>query len=293
MSRRARRQGLRAGLCPVLASRCASLDGLRCGVSALRGQTRPDRSDPEILMFNVHSSLGVAESLAAARYSHAFSPSFETERLRAQVPAVFASSPSEHLRSTYTFIPTAKVVSALHDVGFQTVAARQARRRRGSSEHARHLLRFRRRFETVEVGDAIPELVLSNSHDGTSAYQLRVGLFRPVCANGLMVAMGTFGALYVAHRGDVLERVVVGALEMSERFAELPSVVSRMAWTTLSNAQRADFVTRALALRYGDTVPDGRCWILCRWPVGVRADATRSHATRLRCCTGPHAGRRR
>jgi len=208
-------------------------------------------------MFNVHRSFGVAESLAAARYSHAFSPSFETERLRAQVPAVFASSPSEHLRSTYTFIPTAKVVSALHDVGFQTVAARQARRRRGSSEHARHLLRFRRRFETVEVGDAIPELVLSNSHDGTSAYQLRVGLFRPVCANGLMVAMGTFGALYVAHRGDVLERVVVGALEMSERFAELPSVVSRMAWTTLSNAQRADFVTRALALRYGDTVPDG------------------------------------
>jgi hypothetical protein len=40
--------------------------------------------------------------------------------------------------------------------------------------HARHLIRLRRRHETIHLRDAIPEIVFLNSHDGTSAHQLRV-----------------------------------------------------------------------------------------------------------------------
>jgi hypothetical protein len=36
--------------------------------------------------------------------------------------------------------------------------------------HARHVVRLRRRFETVQLKDAVPEVVFFNSHDGTSAY---------------------------------------------------------------------------------------------------------------------------
>ena len=209
-------------------------------------------------MSYVHFASQVAEALPVdSRYSHALSGALEGEVLQARVPAAFAESPSEHLRSTYTFIPTARIVSALHDVGFLAVDARQSGSRKRSPIHARHLLRLRRRFETVELGDAIPELVLLNSHDGTSAYQLRVGLYRPVCRNGLMVAIGTFAALYVPHRGDVLERVVVGALQMSERFSELQSVVARMQQTVLPTEQLDEFLRRAVALRYGDEVPSG------------------------------------
>ena len=209
-------------------------------------------------MSYVHFASQVAEALPVdSRYSHALSGALEGEVLQARVPAAFAESPSEHLRSTYTFIPTARIVSALHDVGFLAVDARQSGSRKRSPIHARHLLRSRRRFETVELGDAIPELVLLNSHDGTSAYQLRVGLYRLVCRNGLMVAIGTFAALYVPHRGDVLERVVVGALQMSERFSDLQGVVVRMRQTVLSLEQIDDFLRRALALRYGDAIPAG------------------------------------
>jgi hypothetical protein len=34
----------------------------------------------------------------------------------------------------------------------------------------RQLIRLRRRFETIELRDAIPEILFLNSHDGTSAY---------------------------------------------------------------------------------------------------------------------------
>ena len=49
--------------------------------------------------------------------------------------------------------------------------------------------------------DSVPEVVFLNSHDGTSAYQLRMGIFRVVCTNGLIVSRGCVpGVLRVPSR---------------------------------------------------------------------------------------------
>jgi hypothetical protein len=50
------------------------------------------------------------------------------------------------------------------------VEARQTHTRSASPLHARHVVRLRRRFETVQLRDSVPEIVFLNSHDGTSAY---------------------------------------------------------------------------------------------------------------------------
>ena len=62
-----------------------------------------------------------------------------------------------------------------------------------------------------ELKDSIPELVFLNSHDGTTAYQVRVGLYRVVCTNGLIVSAEAFPVFRVAHRGDVVADVVAAA----------------------------------------------------------------------------------
>ncbi len=89
-----------------------------------------------------------------------------------------------------------------------------------------------------------------NSHDGTSAYQLRVGLYRAVCTNGLVVSVGAFPSFRVAHRGDVVANVVQAALEIGERFAVLASSVERLEGRRLDHLEQLDFATRALALRF-------------------------------------------
>jgi hypothetical protein len=108
------------------------------------------------------------------------------------------------------------------------VDARQAQSRRGSPVHARHILRLRRRFETIQLKDAIPDIVLLNSHDGTSAYQLRMGIFRVVCTNGLIGSRGAFPAYCVPHRGNVVDEFVAAALDIAERFESLAGQVERM-----------------------------------------------------------------
>jgi len=62
-----------------------------------------------------------------------------------------------------------------------------------------------------KVGDVFPEVVLLNSPDGTSAYQLMAGTFRLVCLNGMVVADRDFGTIKVPHKGDIVNQVIEGS----------------------------------------------------------------------------------
>jgi len=196
-------------------------------------------------------------TLSFSRYANAFTHGLAMEDLRSKVPAVFAGEAHESLSPKYTFIPTERVLVGLMSAGFVPVEARQAGSRKGSPTHARHVVRLRRRFETVALRDSVPEVIFLNSHDGSSAYQLRLGLFRAVCTNGLIVSVGAFPAYCVAHRGDIVDEVVTAALEASERFEALASRVERMEQRRLFKDEQMQFAARALALRFPEPATAG------------------------------------
>lgn len=188
--------------------------------------------------------------LSFSRTANAFARGFSIDDLRRRVPAVFAEAAHESLSPKYTFIPTERVLSGLMSAGFVPVEARQSNTRKRSPLHARHVVRLRRRFETVALRDSVPEVVFLNSHDGTSTYQLRLGLFRAVCTNGLIVSVGAFPAFCVAHRGNIVDEVVTAALEASERFELLAGRVERMEQRPMELHEQIRFAGRALSLRY-------------------------------------------
>ena len=189
-------------------------------------------------------------NLSIPSRASAFEDSLSLEQVRHRAPAVFASAAHARTSPKYTFIPTERVLAGLMGAGFVPVEARQAHTRIASMHHARHVLRLRRRYETVQLRDAVPEIVFLNSHDGTSAYQLRMGLFRVVCTNGLIVSRGAFPGVCVAHRGDIV--VITGALRIAEQFEILAGQVERMeAWHLLRDEQLG-FAHAAMAVRYPD-----------------------------------------
>jgi len=107
-------------------------------------------------------------------HGNAFSAGLSLDTLRERVPAVFAPSAHERVTAKYTFIPTERVLTGLMRAGFMPVDARQAHTRKASPLHARHVIRLRRRMETISLRDAIPEVVLWNAHDGSGAYLRRI-----------------------------------------------------------------------------------------------------------------------
>lgn len=191
-----------------------------------------------------------ASILSFSTYGSAFERSLTLDDVRARAPAVFAPTAHERLSDRYTFVPTQRVLAALMQTGFVPVEARQASTRSNSVTHGRHVIRLRRRVETVRLRDAIPELVFLNSHDGTSAYQLRAGLFRAVCTNGLIVSQGALPGYCVSHRGNVVDEVVGRAVQLAERFGELASQVERMEARRLYKDEQIEFAERAVRLRW-------------------------------------------
>lgn len=170
--------------------------------------------------------------------------------LRRSAPAAFASNRFEHTGGDYVFISTEQLVRALMDAGFHPTEARQRRSRGERFGYARHMIRFRQAGECIRIVDCMPEIILINSHDASSSYQLRGGLYRFVCANGLFLSLSEFGMIRVPHRGNVLAAVIEGARQITNRMVGVGATIERMTRTKLEPSVQCAFAQRALELRY-------------------------------------------
>ena len=152
------------------------------------------------------------------------------EELFRVVPSVFSEDKHESRSERYTYIPTISLLDSLQREGFQPFFACQTRVRDPERrEHTKHMLRLRR--EGQITGKQVPEIILLNSHDGSSSYQMLPGLFRAVCQNGL-VCGESFGEVRVPHKGDVVSQVIEGAYEVLGIF--IPAGVGLLnAWGVL------------------------------------------------------------
>ena len=80
----------------------------------------------------------------------------------------------------------------------------------------KHLIRFARaeQLDSWEKNQVRPEVVLLNSHDKSSAYQLHCGLFRLVCTNRMVVAHATFHRISIKHSGFNPDSVIEASFEI-------------------------------------------------------------------------------
>jgi hypothetical protein len=210
-----------------------------------------------VAVFGVGNSLTQPETIMSfdiATYDFA-RRGFSFGEIKSWVPAAFADRAASGTGPAYSFISTAELVRALLDAGFVISTARQSGVRRKDPRFARHIVRMRQIRESITLVDAIPEIVLVNSHDGTSSYVMHAGLFRPVCSNGLLMRIADMGFIRLAHRNIRVEEVVKGALELAGRFANMRVICEAMAARVLDLDERRSFATRALALRYEGTAP--------------------------------------
>jgi len=189
--------------------------------------------------------------------SSAFAASLERTDIELRTPAALASEADPRTSPTYTFLSSESVIRALGDAGFVPVSAAQTRSRRTNPLSARHVIRFRRRYESVTLRDCVPEILFLNGHDGRTATQFRLALFRPICTNGLIVCDDTLPTWRVPHRGNTLDEVIAAAIRQSEQFAEVGAWVERMERTRLEAEQRLAFATSAMALRFPKKRPEG------------------------------------
>lgn len=173
----------------------------------------------------------------------------EEDELRASVPSIFAEGAHESRSDRFAFVSTADALTALQKEGFGIYFAQQANSRiSGKADFTKHMVRMRHDDISNSKGEAF-EVILVNGHDGTSSWQMFSGVFRFICANGLMTG-DMFDTVKVSHRGDAVTKVVQGAYQVLSHGEQVMDVVDDWKCIQLDDDTMGAYGQEALKIRF-------------------------------------------
>jgi len=175
------------------------------------------------------------------------------QQMREVAPSVFAEEKHPSRSARYTYIPTVEILKELAKEGFNPFMVAQSKSRLGMHSHTKHMVRLRHDGVTSTYGDAATEtneIILVNSHNGGSSYQMLAGVFRFVCCNGLING-DISNDIRVPHKGDIMGDVIKGAYQVLQGFSKMDEAIDRMKRTLITMDQEVQFAEDALAVRFG------------------------------------------
>lgn len=187
-------------------------------------------------------------------------------------PSIFATQPWERMSDRYGFVPTIEVIDMLRREDHAVTRVMQSRTRiPGKGDFTRHMVRMRHLSHVETPGSEVPEIVIVNSHDGSSSYRFMAGVFRVVCSNGMIIQSLDVGSLAIKHLGDsdFCSQVLGFSRQVSEQAPVIMGRIDRWKGIELTQPQQEAMASAALELRDNNT--------LSPWQVlGARRQADRS-----------------
>jgi len=177
--------------------------------------------------------------------------SYTLDQIKTIAPSVFTTDKAPHLTDKYIQTPTSRVVEDLMNLGWEVTKAQEVKSRKYKG-FQKHLIVFRNpniMIKGKDGDDSFPQILLTNSHDGKAAFNFRVGIFRLVCSNGLVVADADFNNVSIRHINYTFETLQT---KINEVIAKLPNLVQKInlfKTTELTETQMVDFATKAMELR--------------------------------------------
>jgi hypothetical protein len=132
---------------------------------------------------------------------------------------------------------------------FPFFAAQTAPRDDDRRGHAKHMLRLRR-DDGIGKPEAV-EVIIVNSHDGTSAHQMFAGMLCFVCTNSL-IAGERFEEVRAPHKGEVKDQIIEGVYTVANDFPRLIDATETMKATSLTRDEQQVLAEASLVARYGE-----------------------------------------
>lgn len=176
---------------------------------------------------------------------------YTLDQIKELAPSIFTTDKAPHLTDKYVQTPTSRVVEDLMSLGWQVTKCQEVKARKGKG-YQKHIVVFRHPDIMItgkDGDDAYPQILLTNSHDGKAAFNFRVGIFRLVCSNGLVVSDADFNNVSIRHINYTFETL---QSKINEVIAKLPGLVQKIntfkAKELTENAMK-EFAVRAAALR--------------------------------------------
>lgn len=182
-------------------------------------------------------------------------------------PSIFATEPQPGCSDRYQFASTINVIDMMRENGYEPISAAQTAVRGAGPQdpqYARHLVKMVHRDylsktrDQRQVGDVVPQVLLSNSHNRTSAFGLNAGLFRLTCANGMAVEAGTLTAYRVLHNDKSLHDNIIEGTRLIRQVTQeyVFPAIEKMQGIELDEGSTREFALAATMLKYGEPVEE-------------------------------------
>jgi len=165
---------------------------------------------------------------------------------------VMVNTEGYNVSDRYNVINTLDVVSQFEKYGFEVTSVQAA----GTRDIAKigkqkHMVRMKSEYKMV--GGLRPEVILTNSYDGTRALNIQVGLFRFVCSNGLIAGTNLVPKLQILHSNTHWEEMINEFVDTyDEKYHLQQEWVARMEETRMTLDEGYEMAKLALEIRHSD-----------------------------------------
>lgn len=173
---------------------------------------------------------------------------YTLEEIKHLAPSIFTIDKAPHLTEQYIQTPTSRVIEDLIKLGWQIIKVSEVKARKGIG-FQKHMVVFRNPDIKIEDNKIFPQILLTNSHNGKAAFNFRVGLFRLVCSNGLVISDADFNNISIRHVNYTFETLHKTITEIIDKIPNLVNKVNQFKIIKLSELKQLDFAKRASELR--------------------------------------------
>ena len=173
------------------------------------------------------------------------------EQLKAKFPTLFTQEPHFEVSEKYHFIPTIDVIEEIRFHNWYPVSVSVANVRDEEKEgFQQHCVRFRHFEDLLNPKDNAVELLLFNSHDRSKAFSISAGIFRFVCANGLVISDNVFEAYKIKHLGERDNDVANAVANITSIKPKLMKKIEKLESITLNQSEKESFAKYSIPLRF-------------------------------------------
>ena len=174
-----------------------------------------------------------------------------TKELEILAPTLFTEEPHSDVSDKYHFIKTIDVIEEIKAHNWYPVSVKVSNVRDiEKNGFQQHCVRFRHFEDLLNPKDNAVELLLFNSHDRSKAFSISAGIFRFICANGLVLADSVFETYKIKHLGERDNDVANAVNQITAIKDKLMNKINTLSNIKLSQLEKESFAKLSVPLRF-------------------------------------------
>ena len=167
------------------------------------------------------------------------------EYIDEKAPSIYRGKVDEVRSEKYIFTPTSEIVGAFGKVNWYPTHISTVHPSKRDIHSVKHLIRFASEEINTKLNGLSPEVIVINSHNGSSPLTTHLGFFRFACANGIMVGT-SISKLKWSHRkmdySEVKNLIIAATDEFSKQNKFIPEYMK----IKLGTKQQVDFAEKTI-----------------------------------------------